>query len=309
MNYDVIIIGGGPAGLSAALTLGRAKRLVLVISEDLPRNRVTYETHGFLTNDSISPKEFYEKAYKDLKKYPNIVRLQNKAIDIIKDNNTFFVTTNEKKVYESKKVIIASGVKDKLPEYQSFKEYYGKSIFPCPFCDGWEHKDHQLALFLEDEHSYHYVKMISQWNNDLIVFTNGKKVLSEIEINILFENGIKVVNEKIKALHGNNGLLESIELENKKVYQRNAAFIKTSVEMNLEFADKLNLEKEKNIIKTTVEGKTSCFGVYLAGDVKLSGSYQIATAVAQGLSVAIAIHAEMVNESYKKSEEKYAYNF
>jgi len=304
MIYDVIIIGGGPAGLSAGLTLGRAKRKTLIISEDNPRNAVTHETHGFLTNDSISPKELYKKAQRDIQKYPTIFKRNDRVEHLYQEEQIFKVMTINKDIYFSKKLIIATGLKDKLPNIENFESFYGKSIFPCPFCDGWEHKERKLAVFSSQEHTYEYLKMISSWNKDLILFTDGKSPLREKEHRILSSEGIKIVEQKIKKLNGTDGILESVELEDGSLYLRNAGFIKGEVFMDHDFAKDLNLETYDGVIETTPEGKTSCEGVYLAGDVRMNNGYQIAIAVYQGSTVGAMIHMELTNEYYKSIENK-----
>jgi thioredoxin reductase len=149
---DCAIIGGGPAGLNAALILGRARRNVLLFDNDNPRNAVTQESHGFITRDGIKPKEFREIAQKELGKYPSVVYLKREVTSIIK-NTEFELVTSEREKYYSKTIIISTGLKDILPNIESISDFYGKSLFHCPYCDGWELRDKPLAVIIGDRES------------------------------------------------------------------------------------------------------------------------------------------------------------
>ncbi|WP_318247637.1 NAD(P)/FAD-dependent oxidoreductase [Bacillus infantis] len=140
MILDCAVIGGGPAGLNAALVLGRSRRKTILFDDNKPRNAVTSESHGFITRDGIHPQEFKRIAQGELSKYPN-VRLERQRVHRInKENNLFQVETENAEVYSAKKIIIATGFKEILPDIPKAKEFYGQSLFGCPYCDGWELK-------------------------------------------------------------------------------------------------------------------------------------------------------------------------
>jgi thioredoxin reductase len=151
MLFDCAIIGGGPAGLNAALVLGRARRNTILFDNDNPRNAVTQESHGFITRDGIKPKEFREIAHKEIDKYPSVAYAKKDVTSIIKNNQLFELVTFEKEVYQSKTIIISSGLKDVLPNIENISDYYGKSLFNCPYCDGWELRDKPLVVIIDDQ--------------------------------------------------------------------------------------------------------------------------------------------------------------
>src|SRR5439155_9321758 len=146
MLFDCAIIGGGPAGLNAALILGRARRNVILLDNNNPRNAVTQESHGFITRDGTKPKEFREIAHKELGRYPSIIYVKREVTSVIKNdknNNrpSFELVTSENERYQSRTIIISTGLKDVLPNIENISYYYGKSLFHCPYCDGWELRD------------------------------------------------------------------------------------------------------------------------------------------------------------------------
>ena len=174
--FDCAIIGGGPAGLNAALVLGRARRNTILFDNDNPRNAVTQESHGFITRDGVKPKEFREIARKEIGKYPSVTHAKKEVASIIKNNNQLFeMVTSDKELYQSKSIIIATGLKDVLPNIENISDYYGKSLFNCPYCDGWELRDKPLVVIIDDQvQGFHFIQTIYNWSKDLVVCTNGK---------------------------------------------------------------------------------------------------------------------------------------
>src|SRR3954464_12559788 len=147
-TYDVIIVGAGPAGLSAALILGRARRSVLVCDSGNPRNAASHALHGYLTRDGISPREFLALGRRELEPYETVSLRHIPAIDAERDQNgRFRVTLADGAVTHARKLLVATGVCDNLPDIPGFAELYGRSVFHCPYCDGWEVRDQPLALY------------------------------------------------------------------------------------------------------------------------------------------------------------------
>jgi thioredoxin reductase len=138
MIVDCAIIGGGPAGLNAALVLGRARRRVLVFDDNHPRNAVTQESHGFVTRDGVKPHEFRAIAHQELRKYPSVDVQHVRVTAIRKASDAFAITTEKGDVFSAKTVLLATGLKEILPPIDGLHDYYGKSVFCCPYCDGWE---------------------------------------------------------------------------------------------------------------------------------------------------------------------------
>ncbi|MDF2653355.1 MAG: NAD(P)/FAD-dependent oxidoreductase [Paenibacillus sp.] len=163
--FDVAIIGGGPAGLNAALVLGRARKNVAVIDAGRPRNAVTREVHGFLTRDGIGPSEFRRIAKEEISAYPSVSFVAGTAVSIVGTNGWFQIETEKGQIFASKKILFTVGMKDLPLAIPGLAEVYGKSAFVCPFCDGWELRDQPLVIINKGATLMHLAPLISGWTN------------------------------------------------------------------------------------------------------------------------------------------------
>ncbi|MEK8197237.1 NAD(P)/FAD-dependent oxidoreductase [Lysinibacillus sp. FSL M8-0134] len=294
-QYDCIIIGGGPAGLSAALTLGRARRKILLFDNGTNRNRVTQESHGYLTRDGIKPHEFKDIAIKELQSYPSISISNQTVIEIKKDDqhDLFVVNTSNNNSYLTEKILLATGLQEEFPIPQ-IRQYYGKSLFSCPYCDGWELKDKPLAIIAESEaHINHMTKLLYNWSQDLIVFTNGHQ-LSDIVQNEFQRKKIMVYTATIKNLHGDEGNLYSIELETGENIVRSGGFVVPSFYRPNNLAIQLNCQVDENgVIITDSAGRTTVSGVYVAGETEKAGPSSLMIAAADGFKAATSINLDL----------------
>ncbi|MEA0552058.1 NAD(P)/FAD-dependent oxidoreductase [Lysinibacillus irui] len=292
-QYDCIIIGGGPAGLSAALTLGRARRKILLFDNGTNRNRVTQESHGYVTRDGIKPHEFKEIAITELQSYPSISISDQTVIEIKKDDQQFVVNTSNNISYLTEKILLATGIQEEFPIPQ-IRQYYGKSLFSCPYCDGWELKDKPLAIIAESEaHINHMTKLLYNWSQDLIVFTNGHQ-LSDIIQNEFQRKKIMVYTAIIKNLHGDEGNLYSIELETGENIVRSGGFVVPSFYRPNNLAIQLNCQVDENGgIITDNAGRTTVSGVYVAGETEKAGPSSLMIAAADGFKAATSINLDL----------------
>lgn len=299
-QYDCMIIGGGPAGLSAALTLGRARRKVALVDNGTNRNRVTQESHGFLTRDGIKPQEFKNLASKDIESYPSITMMDQTVIEIIKDDITglFLVNTSENKTYVTEKILLATGIQEEFPLPQ-IRQYYGKSLFSCPYCDGWELRDKPLAIIAEnEEHISHMTKLVFNWSQDLIVFTNGHQLSKKIQ-NDFEQKKIKAYTNTIKDLHGDDGDLSSVELETGDNILRAGGFVVPSFYRPNKFAKQLNCQVDENgTIMTDGAGRTTAAGIYIAGETEKGGPSSLMIAAAEGFKAASSINMDITIERF-----------
>lgn len=292
-QYDCIIIGGGPAGLSAALTLGRARRKILLFDNGTNRNRVTQESRGYVTRDGIKPHEFKEIAITELQSYPSISISDQTVIEIKKDDQQFVVNTSNNISYLTEKILLATGIQEEFPIPQ-IRQYYGKSLFSCPYCDGWELKDKPLAIIAESEaHINHMTKLLYNWSQDLIVFTNGHQ-LSDIIQNEFQRKKIMVYTAIIKNLHGDEGNLYSIELETGENIVRSGGFVVPSFYRPNNLAIQLNCQVDENGgIITDNAGRTTVSGVYVAGETEKAGPSSLMIAAADGFKAATSINLDL----------------
>jgi thioredoxin reductase len=298
--FDCAIIGGGPAGLNAALVLGRARRSTVLFDNDNARNAVTQESHGFITPDGIRPKEFREIAHKDITKYPSVIYKEEKVTSIIKKDQLFEIATDNKDLYQSKTIIISTGLRDVLPDIENISTYYGKSLFNCPYCDGWEMRDKPLAVIIEEQtQGFHFIQTVFNWSKDLIVCTNGKPVLNPEQKRLILNKGIKIFENKITKFEGENGQMEKIIFENGDSIIRKGGFVLPQPIQASDFAKKLGCEYNSlGGILVDFYGRTSVPGVYAAGDASVFAPAQLIIAAADGLKAAVGVNRDLIQKEF-----------
>ena len=180
-----------------------------MIDNNNPRNAVTQESHGFITRDGVKPNELREIAHKEIGRYPTITYAKREVTSVIKNNPLFELVTSDNEQYQSKTIIISTGLKDILPSIDNITDYYGRSLFHCPYCDGWELRDKPLVVIIgEQAQGFHFTQTIYNWSKDLIVCTNGKVFQNTAQKNLLRNKGIKIIENKINNFVGKNARWE-----------------------------------------------------------------------------------------------------
>jgi thioredoxin reductase len=302
-TVDVVIVGGGPGGLSAALVLGRSCRSVALIDSGHPRNEVTYESHGFLTRDGIKPFELREIAQEQMNKYDNVSMVNDLVLNVEKKRGAFITTTQNGKVFVSRKMIFATGLKENLPIISGLSQTYGKSVFSCPYCDAWEHRDQPLAVIGNEKNLIHYIRLIFNWSQDLIVATNGPAVLSEQDRTDLEYHGVRLIETEITELTSTEGVLEEIVFADGESLKRKAAFlVNTGAEQATMLPKKLGVKlNEKGAFNTTEHGKTNVDGLYIIGDAAKRFTGLIGAA-SEGYETGVTMNHEFVEEDWLNKE-------
>ncbi|SDK36726.1 NAD(P)/FAD-dependent oxidoreductase [Sediminibacillus albus] len=299
MLLDCVIVGGGPAGLNASLVLARANKKIVLFDEDKPRNAVTYESHGFITRDRIKPSEFKRLAKEELKEYPSLEIRHQRVTAIQKQDGFFLVQADDGISYRTRKVILATGLKDILPDIEGIYDMYGTSLFSCPFCDGWELRDRPLVVIAEDERAMHLAKMIFNWSKDLVVCTNGKTLFSKEQNELLTKKNIIVVEDEIESLQGDKGQLKKIRFKNGKEIEREGGFVASKLKQASALAESLGCAmSEMGGIETDDFGRTEVEGLFASGDNSIVAPAQLIIAASEGSKAAIAVVAELVNEDF-----------
>ncbi|WP_375088475.1 NAD(P)/FAD-dependent oxidoreductase [Peribacillus sp. RS7] len=301
MVFDCVVLGAGPAGLNASLVLGRARRKIALFDNGTNRNRVTTESHGFITRDGIKPAEFKRIALNELKSYPSIQYFEETVTQISREavNDIFRILTVDEKVYFAEKIIIATGVHEEFPSVPDIKSFYGKSIYSCPYCDGWELRDQPLIIITENEDAAHHMaKLVYNWSENLVVATNGHE-MSKMKKDELQQRNITIVTEPITKLHGKDGYLQMVEFASGLKVERTGGFIVPSFYRPHQFAEILGCELQENgAIVTDDAGRTSQKNIYTAGESSQAGPSSLTLAAAEGSKSAFAVNADITNERF-----------
>jgi len=300
-EFDVIIVGGGPAGLSAALVLGRCRRRVLVCDAGQPRNAASHGLHLFITRDGIAPAEFLSIAREQLQPYDS-VKLRKIRVTEAKGMTGGFEVTLEAQNGEkeehvtARKLLLATGVVDRLPEIAGLADFYGTCVFHCPYCDGWEMRDQPLAVYGNGENGCGLALELSFWSGELVLCTDGPSKLSKEDRERLGNRKIKVREEKMVRLEGNNGQLERIVFETGEPLLVRGMFFSTGHEQGSGLAKELGCKfTSEGCVDTGEYEITSVPGVYVAGDASRLAQFVI-VAASEGTKAALAINKELMKE-------------
>jgi thioredoxin reductase len=297
--YDVAIIGGGPAGLSAGLVLARCRRKIIVIDDGNQRNLRSHGLHGFLTRDGILPQDFLAKGKEEILSY-GAEFMKDVVTDAEKTDQHFELTLAEGNNIQAKKILIATGIKDNLPPLPGIDRMYGKSVFHCPYCDGWESKDKRIAVYANSKAAYVLSSSLKTWTDTVFIISDGSPRIRERERGILERNGIKIYAEKIKSLKGNQGNLEEIIFTDGTSVAADAIFFSAPQYQRSVLAEKLGCKfSSKGFVLFDKKQSTNVKGLFVAGDAAHDMKFVI-VAAAEGAKAAIAINKQLQEEELEK---------
>jgi thioredoxin reductase len=296
-NFDVVIVGAGPAGLSAGLILGRCRRSVLLCDTGRPRNAAAQALHGYLTRDGITPGELRSAGRRELETYDTVALIDIGAADAVcTDEGLFRVTLDDGAVVTSRKLLIATGVCDNLPAIEGFQELYGRSVFHCPYCDGWEVREQPIAIYGTGSRGVGLSLELTAWSRDLVLCTDGPAELSDEDHARLARNRIAVREERVAALESQNGILERIMFDSGEPLARRALFFTTGQFQRSALAIRLGCEfNDKGTVRTGKYESTHLPGLFVAGDASRAVQWAI-VAAAEGAEAAFAINTDLTKE-------------
>ncbi len=293
--YDAIIIGGGPAGLNAALVLGRCRRRVLVVDSGRPRNAASHCMHGFLTRDGIAPHDLLKLGREELAAYAVEFRRQE-AVDAYREGNCFVAALEDGSRYCARKLLLATGVVDRMPQIAGISDFYGRSVFHCPYCDGWEVREQPLAVYGKASHGCLLALSLLTWSHDLALFTDGPSRLNLEQKDALRAYRIALYETRVARLEGSGEQLERVILKDGTAVRRRAMFFATGQQQHSQLPSKLGcVFNRKGTVDTNRFQATNVPGVYVAGDAAKDVQLVI-VAAAEGAKAAVAINEALQQE-------------
>lgn len=290
--WDTVIVGGGPAGLSAALILGRCCRNVLIVDEGRQRNRFASRMHGFLTCDGISPQAFLSTAREQLRPYGSVRLIQDVVEDAHCSGKEFTVTLRKHEPSRTRSLLLATGVVDHLPPIPGIEPLYGTSVHHCPYCDGWEWRQQRIAAYGNgDDKGGGLALMLRQWSNDVLLFTDGPAELSAAMRSRLRRHGVSVHEAKIVRLEGDGDRLQRVVLDAGDPIACDALFFNTGQHQRSVLASRLGctFTDRGGVDAGDLDVATAIEGLFVAGDVTRDVQL-VAVAAAEGVKAAFAIN-------------------
>ena len=299
MGYDVVVVGGGAAGLSAALVLGRARRRVAVVDAGSPRNAPAAHMQGFLSRDGMAPADFLAAGRTEVSGY---------GVELIKDQVVgieagFSVRLAGGQVLDARRILVATGVRDELPDIPGVRERWGRDLLHCPYCHGWEVRDQLVGVLGIRPDAVQHALLVRQWSEDVVFFEHTLDLGSD-ELVRLEARDVQVVHGAVERLVVEADRLTGVQLVDGQVISRTAVFIRP---VNVPHADGLltglgcNLD-EAGFVTVDATGRTSTSGVWAAGNV-VDPRFQVITSAGAGSAAAIAINADLVQEDVERAVE------
>lgn len=297
--FDVIIVGGSVAGLSAALYLGRMRRQVLIFDTGKPCNRFSHASHGFLTRDGTAPAELLRMGREQLQQYTTI-SFQAEAVTAIVPQTDGFQVATATGSYIARKILLATGLRDELPPLRNVEQFWGGSVFHCPYCDGWEWRDQPLAIYANGEFALHLAKIVRNLTADLVVCTGEAATFSAADRQLLAANGIRLVETPVVGLEGTAGQLATIHFADGTQIARRALYLAPKLVQQSDLAARLGCTlSEDGLVQVDASMQSSVPGVYAAGDMT-KNMRQVVAAAAQGATAGGMINMALSNEDFQR---------
>ncbi|MCH5598996.1 NAD(P)/FAD-dependent oxidoreductase [Niabella ginsengisoli] len=297
-DFEVIIIGGSYSGLSAAMSLGRSLRNVLIIDNGEPCNQQTPHSHNFLTQDGSTPKDIYIKAKEQLQKYDTIQFLNDLAITGKRLGDLFEITTKNGKKISCQKLIFATGIKDLLPAIDGLAECWGISVIHCPYCHGYEFKNAKTAMITNGERAMHLTSLIKNLTDQLTILTNGPSDFNKDQLKKLKRNNISVIENKIEKVEHQNGYVENVYFGTHEPIAFQAIYAAVPFVQHTDILQSLGCQiTEQGYISIDSFQRTTVNGVFACGD-NSSPMRSVANAVAAGSLTGAMVNKELADASF-----------
>jgi thioredoxin reductase len=295
-TFDAVVVGGGAAGLSAALALGRATRRVLVASCGPTRNAPAHAAHNIFTRDGIPPSELVRIGRDQLQPYD--VSIQDDCAENVRSEAThYMVKLSGGREVRTRGIVLASGVRDILPGIPGFAELWGSGVFHCPYCHGWEVARRPLGIYARGDAALHLSKLLRVWTSDLILFTDGPTELSDVDVARIRNNGIIVREDRVARLDGVTAL-NAVVMENGAAIPRAGLFISPKQELRSDLYHRLGCALSAHgRIEADALGRTNVPRVFVAGDAG-PGQQSVVSAAATGMLAGAGLNHDLAAEDF-----------
>jgi thioredoxin reductase len=295
VTWDCIIVGGGPAWLSAALMLGRCRRRVLLCDAGEQRNLRSHALHGYLTRDGVAPDEFLRLARDELCRYGTVECRGLEIVEAVPENGGFALRAGDGTRLRTRKLLLATGMVDELPALDGLDALYGTSVHHCPYCDAWEWRDRPLAVYGQGEDASALALSLTFWSPDVLLCTGGAALPGEAAAR-LTAAGVQIREEPVTRLEGRDGRLERIVFASGAPAGRSALFVVAGQRQRSPLAERLGCRfTERGTVKTGTCEVTNVPGLFVAGDASKEAQF-VSVAAAEGTEAAMAIHKALMKE-------------
>ncbi|MEU5519995.1 NAD(P)/FAD-dependent oxidoreductase [Streptomyces sp. NPDC047860] len=295
--HDVVVVGGGVAGLSAALVLGRARQRTLVVDAGEPRNAPSAHMHGYLSRDGMSPAEFLARGREEIARY-GVELVRDRVTDVTRGED-FTVVLEAGRVVRARRLIVATGLKDELPDVPGVAERFGQDVLHCPFCHGWEVRDQPFGVLAWSAMSVHQALMVSQWSKDVTFFPHrvAEEELTDEDLRRLAAAGVDVVPGEVAELVVEDGRLAGVRLADGTTHARSVLFVAPRPLPRTGLLERLGAEMDETpfgaypVVDPT--GLTTVPGVWAAGNA-IGFAEQVVHAASGGYRAAAAIVGDLL---------------
>jgi thioredoxin reductase len=290
--WDCIVVGAGPAGLNAALVLGRARRRVMVLDTAQPRNYATHEMHGVLGHDGLDPADLRARGRAELTRYGvEVVSAEAQEAEVL---DGVVRLSSTRGVDVTRTVLLATGMLDELPDIPGFASVWGTSAHTCPYCDGFEHRDERIAVLASGARGEHLALLLRQWSGDVVLLSNGPHDLGVDQLARVHARGIPIIETPVARLDGDeDGRLRRVRLETGQTLDRDALFFYVGWRLRNDVARTLGCQlHDDGSIAVDSEQATSVDRVYAAGNCAEPRAL-VPTATGSGVTAAVAINVRL----------------
>ena len=306
-RYDVVIVGAGAAGLSAATTLSRALRSVLVTDSGNPRNAPAAGVHGYLSRDGMNPRELLSAGRREVLSYGGTV-LDGEAVLARRTPDGFEVVLGDARRFSGRRLLVTTGLADELPPIDGLREQWGKGVVHCPYCHGWEIRGQRIGVLGSGPLSVHQALLFRQWSADITLFLNDTVEPTDEEWDRLAARSVRVVNGAVASVDAAGGVLTGLTLRQGTSFDIQALAVGSRMEARSALLESLGLTSQLHpsgagrYIETDGMGATAARGVYAAGNVT-NLMAQVVTAAAEGVLTGAGINADLIEEETRRAVE------